>query len=255
MAVAELKAPIVLVHGLFGFDKLAMGAWVLTHYFRGIPEMLRKAGNRVLVARLHPTGGTAERAAQLKTFLETQSPHEPVHLIAHSLGGLDSRYLISRLGMADRVLSLTTLGTPHRGSAFADWAVRRFSRLVCPVFQFFGVSFQAFQDLTTARCRVFNSETPDAPGVRYFSVAGRFETDWLAPEWGLPSSIVGRLEGPNDGVVSVASARHGETCDVWDGDHLNLVNWAHPLGSVFRRSPDRCGDYTALVGRLADAGF
>ena len=91
--------------------------------------------------------------------------------------------------------------------------------------------------------------------MRYFSVAGRFQTDWLAPEWHLPSSIVERHEGPNDGVVSVESARYGETCDVWEGDHLNLVNWAHPFGSAFRRSPDRCRDYAALVGRLADAGF
>ncbi len=255
MAVAVLKAPIVLVHGLFGFDKLAMGAWTLTHYFRGIPEMLRKAGNHVLVARLNPTGGTAERAGQLKDLLETQAPHEPVHLIAHSMGGLDARHMISRLGMADRVLSLTTIGTPHRGSAFADWAVRRFARLVCPVFAFFGLSVQAFRDLTTSRCRVFNSETPDAAGVRYFSVAGRFQDHWLAPEWHLPSKIVGRLEGPNDGVVSVESARYGETCDVWDGDHMNLVNWAHLLGPAFRLCPDRCGDYTRLVGRLADAGF
>ena len=136
--------------------------------------------------------------------------------------------MISRLGMAGRVLSLTTLGTPHRGSAFADWGVRRFARLVCPVFSFFGLSVQAFRDLTTSRCRVFNSETPDAPGVRYFSVAGRFQADWLAPEWRLSSGIVERLEGPNDGVVSVESARYGESCDVWEGDHMNLVNWRTP---------------------------
>jgi len=255
MAVPALKAPIVLVHGLLGFDRLQMGAWTVTHYFRGIPEMLRAAGNRVLVARLSPTGGIAERAAQLKSFLDAESPHEPVHLIGHSMGGLDCRHVISCLGMARRVLSLTTLGTPHRGSAFADWGVRRFARLACPVFQFFGVSYQAFKDLTTARCKAFNSETPDAPGVRYFSVAGRFQTDWLTPEWQLPSSIVERIEGPNDGVVSVASARYGEACDVWEGDHLNLVNWTHPLAPTFRHSPERSNEYAALIGRLAAAGF
>src|SRR5258708_6013617 len=208
MAVPVLKAPIVLVHGLLGFDKLAMGAWTLTHYFRGIPELLRAAGNRVLVARLNPIGGTAERAAQLKALLDAESRTEPVHLIAHSMGGLDSRYMISRLGMAPRVLSLTTIGTPHRGSPFVDWGVRRFARLVCPVFEFFGLSYQAFKDLTTGHCKVFNRNTPDSPAVRYFSVAGCFRTDWLAPEWQLPSSIVERLEGPNDGVVSVKSARY-----------------------------------------------
>ena len=255
MAVARLKAPIVLVHGLLGFDQVRMGAWTLSQYFRGIPEMLRAAGNRVLVARLSPTGGIAERAAQLKLMLESQSPHEPVHLFGHSMGGLDCRHMISRLGMASRVLSLTTLGTPHRGSAFADWGVRRFERLACPVFRFFGVSYQAFKDVTTAGCKAFNSETPDAPGVRYFSVAGRFQTDWLAPEWRLPAGIVERIEGPNDGVVSVASAKYGEVSDVWEGDHMNLVNWAHPLASAFRPSADRTTEYAALVGRLADAGF
>jgi len=255
MAVAVLKAPIVLVHGLLGFDKLAMGAWTLTHYFRGIPEMLQAAGNRVMVARLNPTGGTMERAAQLKSLIDAESPNEPVHLIAHSMGGLDSRHMISRLDMAPRVLSLTTLGTPHRGSAFADWGVRSFARLACPVFEFFGLSYQAFKDLTTSNCKAFNRETPDAPGVRYFSVAGRFQTDWLTPEWQLPSSIVDRIEGPNDGVVSVKSAQYGEACDVWEGDHMNLVNWTHPLAPTFRHSPDRTKEYGALVGRLADVGF
>jgi triacylglycerol lipase len=255
MTVPKLKSPIVLVHGLFGFDKLAMGAWTLTHYFRGIPEMLRAAGNRVLVARLNPTGGTAERAAQLKSLLDAEAPNERVHLIAHSLGGLDSRYMISRLGMSPRVLSLTTIGTPHRGSPFADWGVRCFARLVCPVFEFFGLSNQAFRDLTTSHCKAFNRQTPDAPGVRYFSVAGKFRTDWMTPEWQLSSTIVEHKEGPNDGVVSVESARYGESCDVWEGDHMNLVNWTHPLAPTFRHSPDRCEDYGRLVCRLAAVGF
>jgi len=171
------------------------------------------------------------------------------------MGGLDSRHMITHLGMADRVLSLTTVGTPHRGTAFADWGVRCFSRLVCPVFEFFGLPYQAFRDLTTARCRAFNDEAPDAPGVRYFSVAGRFHADWLAPQWQLPAAIVEHREGPNDGVVSVESARYGEVCDVWEGDHMNLVNWAHPLGPTFAHSPDRSADYGRIVCRLADAGF
>src|SRR5690242_7712354 len=52
----RLRAPIVLVHGLFGFDSLRLGPWLIAHYFQGIPEALRAAGNRVLVAALSPTG-------------------------------------------------------------------------------------------------------------------------------------------------------------------------------------------------------
>jgi triacylglycerol lipase len=254
-AAPALRAPIVLVHGLFGFDRLAMGAWTIAHYFRAIPEMLRAAGNRVLLARLNPLGGIEERAGQLKQLIDRESPGEPVHLIGHSMGGLDARHMISRLGMAPRVLTLTTIGTPHKGTPFADWSLRRFARLICPLFKFFGLPYQAFRDLTTARCKQFNAQTPDAPGVRYFSVGGRFEVPWLSPEWQLPAKIVERVEGDNDGVVSLTSARHGEDFQVWDGDHLNLVNWTHPLAPAFLRSPDRTAAYAALAGRLKDEGF
>ena len=60
------------------------------------------------------------------------STGRPVHLIGHSLGGLDSRFLISKLGMADRVLSLTTIGTPHHGTPLADIVVRALRKQACP---------------------------------------------------------------------------------------------------------------------------
>jgi triacylglycerol lipase len=252
--IPRLRAPLVLVHGLLGFDQLRIGPWIVADYFQGIPEALRAAGNRVLVASLSPTRGIADRALQLKQLLDRESPGEPVHLIAHSMGGLDSRYLISRLGMSQRVLTLTTLGTPHRGTTFADWGLHRLTRLLRPLFEFANVPYQAFFDLTVAHCASFNRQTPDAPGVRYFSVAGDFQPHWLTPEWQLPTRILSRAEGPNDGVVSVASAAWGEDCTRWDGDHLNLINWKHSWTPA-RRQKERTADYAALVRRLADEGF
>jgi triacylglycerol lipase len=252
--IPRLRAPIVLVHGLLGFDSLRVGPWLVAHYFRGIPEALRAAGNRVLVASLSPTRGIADRACQLKELLDRASPHEPVHLIAHSMGGLDSRYLISRLGMAQRVLTLTTLGTPHRGTTFADWGLRRLQRVLRPLLEFANVPYQAFFDLTVTHCAEFNHQTPDAPEVRYFSVAGHFELHWLMPEWQIPARILARTEGPSDGIVSVASATWGEDCSVWDGDHLNLINWRHSWAPA-RRQKDRAAHYAALVRRLADEGY
>jgi triacylglycerol lipase len=249
----RLRAPVVLVHGLFGFDRMHVGPWLAVHYFHGIPEALRAAGNRVLVARLSPTGGIATRAEQLKRFLDRVAPDEPVHLIGHSMGGLDARYLISRLGMAPRVLSLTTLGTPHRGSPFADWAVKRVVRMVAPFFDLMRVPRAAFEDLTVEACRRFNDETPDAPGVRYFSVAGRHQPHWLNPSWELTARVVRQAEGPNDGIVSVASATWGERCEVWESDHLNLVNW--PPRWLPVRQCNRLPHYAALLRRLADEGF
>lgn len=255
MIAPKLRSPIVLVHGLFGFDRLKLCGLTLASYFPGIPDFLRAAGNRVLVPRLSPTAGVVERAAQLKAFLDRESPGEPVHLLAHSMGGLDSRYLIARLGMAKHVLTLTTLGTPHRGTAFADWGISRFERLVKPLLRLLGVPTQGFYDVTTASCRRFNEEVPDAPNVRYFSVAGRHASWDLNPEWLLPWGIVYKAEGDNDGVVSVKSATYGETSEVWEGDHLSLVNWFNPLARHRGLFRDPAPRYAALVARLADLGY
>jgi triacylglycerol lipase len=254
MSCPALRAPVVLVHGLWGFASLRLGPLVLADYFRGIPRALRKAGNRVLVARLSPAASVAERAVELRDLIDRELPGEAVHLFAHSLGGLDSRYLISRLGMAARVLSLTTLGTPHRGTAFADWGIARLERLARPVFDFLRIPYRAVYDLTTRACAEFNRTTPDAPGVRYFSVAGCFPLHWSAPQWALPGKIVELAEGPNDGIVSLASARYGEDCQEWDGDHMDLVNWPRPW-RLLRQGGNRLTDYVRLVQRLADEGF
>src|ERR1051326_2499872 len=153
MSIPRLRSPIVLVHGLLGFNEIKLGPLRLARYFCDLPASLIVAGNRVLVPRLSPTGGVRERAAQLKAFLEQFPPAEPVHLVAHSLGGLDSRYMISCLGMAERVLTLTTVATPHRGTSFADWGVNRFARLVRPISERLDIPVQAFVDLTTAKCQ------------------------------------------------------------------------------------------------------
>jgi triacylglycerol lipase len=255
MMVPKLRTPIVLVHGVLGFDELKFGKWTFAQYFPGIVQALRKPGNRVLVARLSPTRGVKDRATQLKAFIRRNADGEPVHILAHSMGGLDSRYMISRLGMAPHVLSLTTIGTPHRGTTFADWGIHYLERLLQPLFELFSLPGQAFYDLTTASCRRFNEEVPDAPGVRYYSVAGRHEQNWRSFRWRLLHHIVSKAEGENDGVVSLASAKYGEDCEVWDGDHLDLVNWPNP-GAKFRgRWENRIPHYERLVCRLADVGF
>ncbi len=255
MTFPRLRNPIVLVHGLMGFDAIRIGRFRLRGYFAGIEESMRSAGNRVHCARLGPTAGIVHRAEQLRAFLNDKSPAEPVHVIAHSMGGLDARYMISRLDMAERVLSLTTIATPHRGTPLADWGTRRFGRFAKPVFALFGLSNQAFYDLTTSDCRAFNSNAPDVPSVRYFSVAGQCSWPWLGPEWLIPHEIVRRAEGPNDGLVSVASAKWGEQTDIWPGDHLSLINWPNPLALSLGVWRCRRREYAGLLRRLADIGF
>lgn len=250
-APPTLTAPIVLVHGLCGFDRLHALRRPVRDYFPGVREYLEEGGNRVYVARVSPTGSVARRAADLKRFIEREVPREPVHVVGHSMGGLDARYMTARLGMASRVLSVTTVGTPHRGSAFADWGWRWLSSWVVPSLRAVGIPHEAFIDLRTDSCRRFNEDVPDVAGVRYFSVAGVCEKPWLGLEWLLPYNIVTKAEGLNDGVVSVASASWGEHTDVWDGDHLNLVNWPNRHARKRGIGDTFTPDYGRIVRRIA----
>jgi triacylglycerol lipase len=251
----RLRAPIVLVHGLLGFARVHLGPWELAHYFPGIEEWLQSAGNRVAEARLSLTRGVADRAHELRRFIRAAFPNEPVHILAHSMGGLDARYMISRLDMADRVLTLTTFGTPHHGCTFADWGLQKFNWMIRPFFRLFGMCDRAFADLTTDSCRRFNEEVLDAPGVRYFSVAGRCDSSLVRPPYWLPHRIVSEREGPNDSIVSLTTATYGEAFEVWESDHLSLVNWPNRKARARGLWRDRLADYGRVVERLAALGY
>lgn len=233
------RLPVVLIHGYAGLDKLLPCRRPAAEYFPGVQARLERLGVTVLAPRLSPTAGVEIRGAELAAFVAAEVGGAPVHLMGHSLGGLDARHAVAHLGLDRRAVTVTTLGTPHRGSPVADWVAR-----------LLGVG-GAVRDLTTAACGRFNRATPDARGVRYFSVAGVVERPWLTAGWAVPSRIVGRAEGPNDGVVSVASAAWGERCDRWPGDHLNLVNWPNRRMARANAWPDRGADYLRLLEQLA----
>lgn len=73
----------------------------------------------------------------------------------------------------------------------------------------------------------FNPKTPDREGVAYFSY-GATVSPALWSAFRGPHRIVEAEEGPNDGLVSVASSRWG----VYKGtlinvSHLDLINWTN----------------------------
>lgn len=86
---------------------------------------------------------------------------------------------------------------------------------------------QAFVALTLDNMKKFNEETPDAPGVQYFSWGAEFEPGLLDP-FRFPHSVVLPKEGPNDGLVSISSARWGTYLGTLKGvSHLDLVGWVN----------------------------
>jgi len=249
----RLAAPIVMAHGLFGFRRIGFGPVTLAWYFRGIPAILEAAGNRVLVTRVHPTAGVARRARKLGERILSAFPDEPVHLIAHSMGGLDARALIADDAWRGRILSLTTIATPHLGSTIADFAKLRVGRIY-DLLDRIGLDHHGFFDVTRRAAARFNRQTPPPDWLPVFSVAG----DPAAKDvcWPLRRlhAALGELEGPNDGLVSVRSATaFGQALPSWPLDHLRQMNWLSKGDPDLSRTV--AAQYARVVANLVEHGF
>lgn len=149
---------------------------------------------------------------------------EPLHLIAHSMGGVDARYYITRLEGYKKVASLTTLATPHRGSTAADHEMETW---YSPYRH-----FPAIANLALASMQAFNIQTPDHPDVAYrsYSAARKIaRLPWMVRKFG---RLIMQAEGENDSQVSVASARWGKHLGTLEADHFELIGlniWLNPF--------------------------
>jgi triacylglycerol lipase len=249
--------PIVLQHGLFGFSDISVGKMKFS-YFHGIDDAFMARGHPVFVSRVHPTSSIETRAKQLKLQILTQlrtigRPKDRVIIIAHSMGGLDARYMITKLRMADRVAALVTLSTPHRGSPYADWCFRNLGKRMggLKLINLLKLDLAAIRDLTTEECAKFNDRIEDSPKVRYFSISGARPWHRMAPIFLHSFKIIADAEGANDGMVSVDSATWGEHLETWPCDHLHMVN----RRLVQTKSGDVCGRYLKLLDHLAQVGL
>jgi triacylglycerol lipase len=207
-------------------------------YFNGMKAFVESKGHRPLFHVVRPLGKSEARSDSLAGAIRAAFPTGPLHIIGHSMGGLDSRHLIARnADLASRIVSLTTLSTPYRGSPLADLLVggrpgflsfvRRGAYDAISAAIGGLIDIGALGDLTAAGA----SRGPDVatthPHIRYRSYAASGRADARKTSFLLLPGhifIVGRPEGgPNDGAVTVESAKYGEFQDTWPCDHLDMV--------------------------------
>lgn len=262
---------IVLVHGILGFRR-ELGV----EYFRNVAEHFRAQGLAVLVPALDPTRGVEFRGTQLGEQINAGfingaiDRNQQTHIIAHSMGGLDSRYLLSPISgqrLEAPVRSLTTIGTPHQGSPVADLVDNPLALSPFPHLPFgaaanlfqqalgdLGISLDGLRDLTTSVCQAFSARYSDNPAVAYFSSAGTGRPNFphTASLFLLFHQYISARTGqPNDGLVAVDSARWG-TFDTatWAADHAEEVG--HNLDNLIQPpSFPYLGKYDQILARLS----
>jgi len=266
--------PLVLAHGGGRFDILiptvrdrlrSPGAVRLFNrliadrlsYFRYIRRALAGRGFDVYEPTVSFAASLEQRAGDLRRAVERilapRGPSAKASIIAHSMGGLDARYMIARLGMGDRVAALVTVGVPHLGSSFADWRLHE-TKLGGRLIRWsgrVGLDLRGFEALTRARCRALNAEVEAleaANGVAYITVASAQEREErVFPPLRRAWRLLREREGSNDGLVSVASQRWTgvlrgagveKRVERWafpgPADHLNQCGWWHPWTGPWR---------------------
>ena len=218
MDSCKTKYPVMLVHGV-GFRDLT---WPV--YWGRIPKVLTDRGADIHYGLQDSWASVSTNAEALKERVNQildDTSSEKVNLIGHSKGGLEIRMLASSLGMGDKIASITTIATPHRGSKTIDillkapgnifniaaFAVNNWIRLIGDKKPDF---LRVCQEFTTQYMVEFNLVNPDCPDVFYQSYACVMSNPLSDINLSTANLIIKLIEGDNDGLVPVSSANWGE---------------------------------------------
>ena len=265
--LCDTRYPILMVHGVFFRD------FRYLNYWGRIPKELVRNGARIYYGNHQSAASVADSGAELKErILEiiAQTGAEKLNVIAHSKGGLDMRYAVSKLGMDAYVASLTTINTPHRGCVFADYLL---SKIPDAVQQRVAAAYHAalkkagdenpdflaaVRDLTASACLAFNQEVPDMPGVYYQSVGSRLNRP-SAGRFPLNFSyhLVKYFDGPNDGLVAESSFPWGADYRLLTVDGTRGISHGDMIDLNRENIPDFDVRefYVSLVHELKEKGF
>lgn len=270
--MCKTRYPIFLIHGTGFRDRKHFGYW------GRIPKVLEPHTAHIGYGH-QDSWGTIEHNAgvvrkNLLKFIE-ETGCGKVNIIAHSKGGIEARYLASALECAPHIASITTISTPHHGSKTMDivhrlpvWLLRAISVLVNLWCRLLGDEKPDFlgtcRQFTTEYMRRFNADYPDVDGIYYQSYTTVMQNPFSDFIMLFPNFIVNLVEGANDGLVTVTSARWTNFNGVWKGATSRGIS--HPDVVDLRRRrlskkasdtgvTDICDCYVGIVERLKADGF
>ena len=262
--ICATKYPILLVHGM-GFRD-----WKYFNYWGRIPKELIKNGAKIYYGHQEACATIATNSELIKNKIleiKAETGCEKVNIIAHSKGGLDSRYAITKLGMADSVASLTTVGTPHHGSQLSDEANAIPDSIYRKVSDFMDKRFMGFGDntpdfytlahqLSCEFTEKFNAEVPDSDKVYYQSYASVMKYPFSFNLLGFTNLIL-RKYGANDGLVTVESAKWGNFRGVFETKHIRGISHGDTIDLKREdyKGFDPREEYVKIASELKEMGF
>ena len=222
-------------------------------YFNGVKGHVEAQGHTALTHVVPALGKSKVRASALAAAIRG-APFDQgsIHIIAHSMGGLDSRYLIAdNPDLAARIASLTTLSTPHHGSPIADLLAggkpfsllgfdfgslrrRAYDAVSSAIGGLKIVETGAIGDLTRAGAEAAPDIASTHRQIACLSYAGVGRARAVPTSGMLAGGYLFILSapdgGPNDGAVTVTSSRYGAFQETWPCDHLDEVGHDLDLG-------------------------
>jgi triacylglycerol lipase len=289
---ATTHYPILLVHGLFGFDRIGN-----LELFHDVKLALRSAGARVFIPHLSATHSNENRGEQLLAQIDRVlqgTGASKVNLIGHSQGALAARYAGALA--PETVASVTSVSGPNHGSELADFLRKALTpgRLpehvagaVATLFADFlsllsgnrhlpQNAIAALNALTTEGVGAFNDKYPQGlpknwggkgrelvNGVRYYSWSGTLQGSILDEGLHAFHPLHGFLRAfshyftteaeQNDGMVGRFSSHLGKVIrSDYPLDHLDSLS--QTTGQV-RKGIDPITLYVQHAERLRNAGL
>ena len=266
--LCKTKYPLLMVHGIFFRD------WKNFNYWGRIPKELTDNGAVIYYGSHQSTASVEQCAAELKECILgiiRDTGCEKVNIIAHSKGGLDSRYAISCLDMGKYAASLTTISTPHLGCNYVGRLLELIPKKTIlaigkkyeSVYTKLGDDnpdfFSGLKDLTDKECERLNDIMKDVPGVLYQSVGSRMRSFSSAMfplnvGYGIIKLFGG---GENDGLVSTKSMARGDFLGVLNPKGKQGISHGDVIDLTQKNieSFDVCEFYVDLVNKLRLKGL
>lgn len=264
-SLIPLQHPVVLMHG-FGVG----GSFRRGGHLHEEAMYLRSRGVLAFAPNVAPYNTVEVRTQMWEQRLARvldETGADTLTLIAHSMGGLDARHLITNMGFHEVVGGLVTISTPHRGSSVArlvldqpdavrTWLVDMADWLGTHILEDGTANaLQTLTELTPEHVQqTFNPAVPDHPDVSYWSFGGetgKGTDDPINPVFRFLNAYLYDREGPNDGIVSVRSSRWGTFLGTVPADHGRQVGLNGTLSTPF----DSNEFYSGIATMLADEGF